>query len=212
MATDWLGFDEFLGLQGDEIRRLEDEALARAQQAEGDAMGALGRAESEARTSGRALQQTASYTDFARAQTALRQTAMRRPATGRESAAAQAMGLSGAADTGGGERLAGAEAEAGARAQAGFEERRAADAAARKRAADEARAAQRRQERLQAWRDWQDANAAARTARTRAQGEWAKTPAGASSAPRPRTPEEIRAEQARKRFETFGQEDAAWSR
>lgn len=199
MATDWLSFDEFLGLQGDEIRRLEDEAIARAQSAESDARGALGRVEQEARTTGRDFAATQSYTDYARTQTALRQATMRRPTTGREAIAAQAMGLQGP-DAGASARLAGAEQDAAGRARAGFEQQQAADAAARRRQDEAARMEARRKERMQAWREYQDANTAARRARTVAQGRAAQSGQYGTV----RTPEDARAEAARKRFEAYG--------
>lgn len=65
--SDWVSFADYLGLNGDEVKRLQDEAFQRAQGTSQEASMDLQRATAEAGAEGDATQ-TASYGDYVKAQ------------------------------------------------------------------------------------------------------------------------------------------------
>lgn len=60
----WVEYGDYLGLAGDELKRLEDEAMARAQADEGAANQSLRQSQREAATTGQQLTGTMSYNDY----------------------------------------------------------------------------------------------------------------------------------------------------
>lgn len=66
--SDWLSFMEYMGLTGDEVERLNQEALARAQGLDEAAMERLAYAGQEAQRRGVGLTQAGSYSDYIAAQ------------------------------------------------------------------------------------------------------------------------------------------------
>lgn len=73
--SDWVSFADYLGLTGDEMRRMDAESKARAQGLEAEAQQRLAFAGQEAQRTGQQLSQTASYGDYLKAQQAAKQAA-----------------------------------------------------------------------------------------------------------------------------------------
>lgn len=93
MADDFVSFQEYLGLNGDEIRRLEEEAIAAAAQAEQEGRGYLDAASSQAVASGGDLSKQFSYSDFMKSRNKLMQATRGRQRSADEAAAASALGF-----------------------------------------------------------------------------------------------------------------------
>lgn len=118
--SDWVAFQDYLGLNGEQQQQLEADALQRAQSSEGDAMMALRNAQRQAAQTGTPLESVVSYGEYTaarqRAQGAWGQVGKAAQGDWRAQSVAQTLGHGGAEDVNqqydAGARLGGAEQRA----------------------------------------------------------------------------------------------------